>query len=142
MSQKWKKLTGTLLITFILNRSGDYEMNKKKDIDFLNWRPLLIYPELAKEIGVNEAILLQQLNYWLERTKHNYKGEKCVHKTMEEWNKEIPFVSEITIKRTVKNLKNMGLIKVKRAVHTQLYSIDFNKLNKLKEKIDLKTELK
>ena len=117
-------------------------MNKKKDIDFLNWRPLLIYPELAKEIGVNEAILLQQLNYWLESTKHNYKGEKCVHKTMEEWNEEIPFVSEITIKRTVKNLKNMGLIKVKRAIHTQLYSIDFNKLNKLKEKIDRKTELK
>lgn len=112
-------------------------MNKKKDIDFLNWRPLLIYPELAKEIGVNEAILLQQLNYWLKRTTHNY-----VHKTMEEWNKEIPFVSEITIKRTVKKLKDMGLIKVKRAVHTQLYSIDFNKLEKLKEKIDLKRELR
>ncbi|MCR3901155.1 transcriptional regulator, partial [Klebsiella variicola] len=31
-------------------------------------RPIVINPDLAYSIGLNEAIALQQLNYWLQET--------------------------------------------------------------------------
>ncbi len=31
--------------------------------------PLLIPPALAKEIGLHEAVILQQIHYWLEKSK-------------------------------------------------------------------------
>lgn len=30
--------------------------------------PLMVQPSLAKELGLNEALFLQQLNYWIERS--------------------------------------------------------------------------
>ncbi len=33
----------------------------------LNEQPLVVLPELACKIGLNEAIILQQLNYWLHK---------------------------------------------------------------------------
>lgn len=35
----------------------------------LDDEPLVILPKLAAAIGLNEAIILQQLHYWLEKVK-------------------------------------------------------------------------
>lgn len=42
----------------------------------LNEYPLLLSPTLACKIGVNEALILQQLHYWLEKTDHVIRGKK------------------------------------------------------------------
>ena len=34
--------------------------------------PLLVLPGLASRIGLNEAIFLQQIHYWLNRSEHFY----------------------------------------------------------------------
>jgi len=73
---------------------------------------LVICPSLACEVGLNEAIILQQIHYWIN-PKHNknfIEGRYWVYKTYEEWLVEFPFWSESTVKRTLSSLKEAGFI--------------------------------
>ena len=74
-------------------------------------RPLVIKPQLAKEIGLNEAIILQQIKYWLAKSKHKIQNEKWVYNSLSSWQEQFPFFSISTIKRTLNNLIKMNLIK-------------------------------
>lgn len=72
--------------------------------------PIVVKPDVAAAIGLNEAILLQQLAYWLERSANVRDGQRWVWKTYEEWQEELPFWSLSTLKRIVKNLRAKGLV--------------------------------
>jgi len=80
----------------------------------LNERPLLVMPLLATKIGLNEAIVLQQIHYWNEINKkadNNYRdGYYWTFNSYEEWNKQFPFWSIRTIQRIIKRLENLKLI--------------------------------
>lgn len=41
--------------------------------------PILVLPKLATEIGLNEAIVLQQMHYWLKKSNHNYDGKRWIY---------------------------------------------------------------
>lgn len=84
-----------------------------------NWRrllrdepPLVVCPSLAVEIGIFEAMLLQQINYWLNpKWNKNYRdGKYWVHKTYDEWMEEFPFWSKDTLRRVINSLKSQNLI--------------------------------
>lgn len=79
-----------------------------------NENPLVILPELATKVGLNESIVLQQINYWLnenEKAKRNFKdGHYWCYNSYKEWQTNFPFWSESTIKRTISKLENCGLI--------------------------------
>lgn len=110
-----------------------YMIEEKYTNEFLiKNRPLLLFPELAVEIGLNEAIFLQQLYYW--RTKSKHEG-KYVHKKTKEWKKELLFIHENTINKVIKNLINMGLITVEQKMYTRNFYINDDELNKLREKL-------
>lgn len=47
--------------------------------------PLQVLPRLAAEIGLNEAIVLQQIHYWLEKSTHVHRQQKWVYNTMDDW---------------------------------------------------------
>lgn len=76
--------------------------------------PLQVLPSLAARIGLNEAIFLQQLNYWLNNKKTQgkmYEGQKWIRNTTEEWCKDnFPFWDKGVVKRVIKNLENDNLI--------------------------------
>lgn len=74
--------------------------------------PLQVLPTLAVEIGLNEAIVLQQLHYWLENQKVGFEkdGLKWVANTYEEWQGNFPFWSVPTIKRIFAALEERGLV--------------------------------
>ncbi len=75
--------------------------------------PLLVLPSLAKSIGLNEAIALQQLYYWLENPKGGVMmdGERWVYNTYEDWQKDnFPFWSVRTVVRVFANLERLGLV--------------------------------
>ncbi len=72
--------------------------------------PLQVLPGLAKAIGLNEALFLQQLHYWLNRSEHVHSGQRWIYNTAAEWKEQLPFWSEKTIRRVVKSLKDLGLI--------------------------------
>lgn len=106
--------------------------------------PLIVLPSLAKLIGLNEAIFLQQINYWIkknEREKRNFKeGRYWTYNTFEEWQKDtFPFWSTRTIKRVVTSLKSSGLLLSDNELgddkwdRTNWYTIDYERLNVLSQ---------
>lgn len=96
-------------------------------------RPLVVDTILASKLGLNEAIVLQQVNYWLHSSKHYRNGRKWVYNTYKQWQEQFPFWSEVTIRRIFTSLENKGLIitgnfNEMRADKTKWYSIDEQKL--------------
>lgn len=68
--------------------------------------PLQVLPTLAQAIGLNEAIILQQIHYWLQRSKHKHDGRRWIYNTYEQWQAQLPFWSISTIRRALANLRN------------------------------------
>ncbi|HEB2247167.1 TPA: DnaD domain protein, partial [Staphylococcus aureus] len=58
----------------------------------------------------NEAIVLQQIHYWLNNSKHKYDGKTWIFNSYPEWQKQFPFWSLITIKRTIYSLEKQNLL--------------------------------
>ncbi len=108
----------------------------------INEPPLQVLPSLANQIGLNEAIFLQQLHYWLGRSKNKREGRKWVYNTYDEWQAEnFPFWSTVTIKRIALKLESTGLIISRSDLNrmkydrTKWYTIDYDALNKLTQSI-------
>jgi DnaD/phage-associated family protein len=97
---------------------------RKKNL-LIDEYPLLVLPSLAVIIGLNEAIALQQLHYWLENPKGGVMldGERWVYNTYEEWQRDnFPFWSVRTVIRTFANLEKIELV-----ISKQLASYDRKK---------------
>lgn len=76
----------------------------------INEPPLQVLPSLAKLIGLNEAIFLQQLHFRLLISNNERDGYKWIYRTIPEWNTEFPFWSYDTVKRIVASLEKQQLI--------------------------------
>lgn len=72
--------------------------------------PLIILPSLAEKIGLNEAILLQQIHFWIGKKKHLKDGRYWVYNTYKEWEKQFPFWSISTIRRAITSLEKQNLL--------------------------------
>ena len=93
--------------------------------------PIQILPKLATEIGLNEAIVLQQIHYWLNQSSHNRDGKKWIYNTYDDWNKQFPFWSVMTIRRVINSLEKQKLILIANYNKagfdkTRWYSIDYS----------------
>lgn len=88
-------------------------MNKKYANLLIQEPPLQVLPSLAEEIGLERALILQQL-YYLLLDKNNgreVKGRKWIYNTYEEWQKTyFRFWSAITIKRYFIDMERKGYI--------------------------------
>ena len=102
---------------------------------FYNIEPKVINTELACLIGLNEAIVLQQLHYWLEKNKQtatNFNdGRFWTYGTIQEYrDRDFRFWSFNTVKRTLSRLVEQGFLikgnynKMK-LDQTTWYSIDY-----------------
>jgi len=76
----------------------------------INEPPLQVLPSLAKQVGLNQAIILQQLHYWVQITSNIRDDHKWVYNSYEEWQKQFPFWSTTTIKRALLSLEEQGLV--------------------------------
>ncbi len=108
----------------------------------LNEYPLIVLPGLAKRIGLNEAIVLQQIHYWVkqnERANRNHKDSYYwTYNTYEEWQEQFPFWSTRTIQRATRSLREKGLIitgsyNKMGNDNTNWYRIDYGKLVSIEE---------
>lgn len=112
----------------------------------LNDNCIPLSPVLAEKIGLNEAIVVQQVHYWIDmyrnskdekvKEKHFRDGKWWIYNTYDEWHKQFPFWSVITIKRTFISLKKMKLIQTgeynsKKYDRTKWYTIDYEILESL-----------
>lgn len=102
----------------------------------INEYPLQVLPSLAVHIGLNEAMILQQMHYWLNNSNHKHDGKRWIYNSYPKWIEQFPFWSESTIKRTITSLEKQKLIFVGNYNkagfdRTKWYSINYDTLNKL-----------
>lgn len=112
----------------------------------LDEHPLLVMPKLATKVGLNEAIVLQQIHYWIQiesKTndidviqKHYHDGRWYIYNTYEQWQKQFPFWCERTIRTIIKSLENKKLLITDRFNkfgydRTKWYTIDYEVLQSL-----------
>ena len=103
----------------------------------INEQPLQVLPSLANIIGLNEAIVLQQLHFFLRISRNKAGDRSWVYNTINDWQAEFSFWSVKTVQRTIENLEKSGLVvstdkfnKMKMD-KTKWYTIDYQKLNEI-----------
>lgn len=105
-------------------------------------KTLIVNTDLAMVLGdLNEAIVLNQLNYWIEINKKAEKnlvdGKYWVYNSYSDWRiNNFPYWSEKTIQRAFTRLENKGVVLSanynKLAIDkTKWYTIDTKKLQEL-----------
>lgn len=104
----------------------------------LNKQPIVVDVELATMLGLNEAIVLQQIHYWLginQKNGTNFKeGRYWTFNSMKKWHDEaFPFLGMDALRRAFKNLEEKGLLitgnfNKKGYDRTKWYTIDYQLL--------------
>ncbi|MEX2953501.1 replication protein RepO [Serratia fonticola] len=84
----------------------------------INENPLQVLPTLACAIGLNEAIVLQQIHYWMNISQNVHDGRRWVYNSVPSWQAQFPFWSGSTVKRALANLEKLQM------VHTANYNSD------------------
>lgn len=79
--------------------------------------PLIINPTLAELIGLNEAVVLQQIHYWTEKNRIDGRnlqdGFYWTYNSIDTWHQEqFKFWSLNTLKRTFTSLESKQLLVV------------------------------
>lgn len=104
----------------------------------LDSRPLIVIPELAELLGdVDQAIILQQIHYWLQKSSNKIDGHVWVYNSMTEWQKQFPWIkSRKSLANKFKKLEDRGLLITGNYNQagfdkTKWYSIDYSTLSHL-----------
>ncbi len=104
--------------------------------------PLMVYPSLAKALGLNTAIIIQQIHFLLQAAKNsrnnyvNVDNQWWVYNSLEEWSEIFTWLSVSTIQRTLAGLEDEGFIKSRQGVKDRFdrrkwYTIDYAKLSEV-----------
>lgn len=107
--------------------------------------PLIILPKLASVVGLQEAIVLQQVHYWMDRTVHIKDHYRWIYNTFDTWEEQFPFWSRTTIRRIIQRLREstedrgplliIGNYNKKAYDRTLWYRIDYEELAKMTKEI-------
>ncbi len=110
----------------------------------LNEPPLIVLRQLACEIGLNEAMVAQQLHFLQQNPKLGkvVDGRHWIRMKLEEWKDvHFPFWSESTIQRTLESLIESGLVLATDTLNelsfdrTKWYAIDEHVLDAIESRI-------
>lgn len=112
--------------------------------------PLVVLPSLAMKIGLNQAIIVQQIHYWItikQRNPSNYQesfkdGYFWVYnstRSENSWEDQFPFWSEDTIKRAFLRLVKIGVLICEnlsgnKLDHTNWYRINYEVLDEMHDR--------
>lgn len=106
----------------------------------INEPPLQVLPTLAKKIGLNEAIILQQMHYWLNphHNKNLINRRHWVYNSYDEWQRQFPFWSKETVKRTITSLEKQKIIYSEKLSdhkfnHRKWYTINYEQLQEVEK---------
>lgn len=107
----------------------------------INEPPLQVLPSLAKAIGINEAIVLQQIQYWVSKELHYYDNRYWTYNTITEWLDQFPHLSNSGLRKILNRLENLGLIltnnyNTNKFNHTKWYTINYKTLGNYVEKVN------
>ncbi len=100
-------------------------------------QPLQVIPSLACKMGLNRAMFLQQLHYWLQKSTHVHEERRWIFNTYEDWHEQFPFWTPEAIRKIVSQLETRGVIETtdrfnkRGGDRTKWYTIDYETLNAL-----------
>lgn len=108
----------------------------------LDEEPLQVLPSLAKAIGINDAILLQQINYWLKiASKAGDKrkfidGRWWTYGAYREWQTQLSWLTLEGLRRIIYRLEKLKLLESKQhnlatGDARKWYTIDYEKVDAL-----------
>lgn len=106
----------------------------------LDERPLVIIPSLARLIGLNEAIVLQQLHHnlnYIDSRAIDIDGRRWCKAGLAYWCEQVPIFSEATIKRAFASLREKGLVLTQRGREESVYTIQYDRLALVTDQDDL-----
>lgn len=117
---------------------GGIIVSKYLEILLSSKKNLVVNADLAVAIGLNEAIVLRQIFYWIEGNKErgiNYQdGRYWTYNTLDGWQKDnFPFWSTKTIQRALLSLENKKIVisgnyNKEKFDKTKWYTIDYDML--------------
>lgn len=99
--------------------------------------PLVIQPALAQQIGLNEAIVLQQIHYWIKQAEESgrnlHDGYYWVYNSIRAWRGQFPFWGKNTLIRIFTSLEKKQLLIIGNfnkspLDHTKWYRVDYSRL--------------
>lgn len=76
--------------------------------------PLQVLPSLAVRAGLNEAIILQQIHYWLNPKRHSGKvidGTRWIFNSYQQWQEQFPFWTQKVIGDAIRSLEKQGALR-------------------------------
>lgn len=97
-------------------------------------RPMLVYPKLASRLGVNEAIIVGQIHYWIKRNGHfrPEDGQRWIWNSIDDWLEQFTWLSERTLRRTIRKLEKSEVLLSKRFRSREWNQTKWYRLNYLK----------
>lgn len=106
-------------------------------------RPLLVPPTLAVALGLNEALFIQQLHYWLSEhaAGREIDGRRWIYNTYDSWREQFPFWSIATIRRVIGGLEKSGYVLSTEefnshgSIRTKWYTLDYDRLDALADQV-------
>src|SRR5687767_4746327 len=126
-------------------QSREGQQTGKPMIKLIDEPPLIVLPTIAKAIGLNESIVLQQLHYRLHMQRYMKKGKSWWPMTIEEWQRdEFPFWSIKTVNRIFDNLEARNLIErtdlwnTKGRDRTNWFTIDYDVFDEVARRAEQK----
>lgn len=92
-------------------------------------------PELAVEIGLNESVLLLQIEHWISICNHPIDGDWWTYQSVRDIKDTFPFWGLATINRTIESLEKKNLIKIgnfnqARYDRTRWFAINGDEINR------------
>jgi hypothetical protein len=99
------------MVTARLNRPTPISVRAKNLFDRAK-AILLVSPILAAAVGINNAHIISQIDYWLQNPLAGYMidGEKWIYNGYSEWAAQLPWLSVDQIGRHIRALEARGLI--------------------------------
>lgn len=104
--------------------------------------PVVFQPSLAVLLGgVNKAIVVQQLHYWLRQSQHWHEGRPWVWNTYKDWHEQFPFIGVRTFERILPEMVREGLIVTANFNKagfdkTKWYTLNYDALDRLRIPVD------
>jgi hypothetical protein len=95
----------------LLRRPSNRREGEPLSSKLMDESPVLVMPSLAVSLGLNEAIVLQQLHWLLQRdTVRVEKDVRWLKVGPQFWEQQFPWWSEATIRRVFASLRNQHLV--------------------------------
>ena len=109
-------------------------MPRRSSVLLINESPLQALPSLACLVGINGAIILQQMQYWINVSEHKIEGYTWIYNSYNAWAKQFKWLKPRGIQYQIIALEKSGYLvtkqfKYKTRNNTKWYRIDYDRLH-------------